>query len=434
MSIFFKTILATCLAAFSIISAQAQSYSFKDNEKKNPERYLSGAVPEVDGKVVFSETVQTNHSAAEIIEMIEKWAESKNKTDNKFYNSKTTYNDTLKHELALLINDRLIFTSQALSLDYALITYYLIVEASNNQCAITLKNIKYKYVDFKNPVTADEMISDEVALNKEKTKMYRTYDKFRVTTIDMAENNFDEIEKVLNKEEYDAVKNASKTRRENNIQTAPQTTASIDESATAQTPQVKASVVENAVAVTEPATIPMIPLTPPTTVSTNATVLAAQKTISQFARQKAWAASNYFIVGENIAYVRQVSALSVEEIDGKASIVCYINNDGTMLSQSQIMPSGKFKILYYTPNYGSYNQLVELSRKYANNEAYSDTDISMIEVLLENSKDAFRINHLKIETVPTSTISNQPSIDSMPTIGNYIKTDKCVVITGSIVD
>jgi len=421
MSTFSKTILTICVFLSSIIVLQAQN---KDDDK-----YLAGAVPEIDGKVVFSESIQTQHSIDQITELIEQWAKSKNETGDKFYNNKIIYNDAQKHEIALLVEDRLIFSNTALSLDYAMINYYLIFEIKNNLCDVTIKGIKYKYSDNKEMLSADEMISDKAALNKEKTKMYRVNDKFRKKTVDMADNIFDEIEKYLNKEEYDAVENASKSRRGNNIPTAVAEKPVVkDKEIAVEQSDAKFDSKTNVETIETVATVSQNKSDNKTTMSPTETALIA------LTKQKSFAMSNFFIVGESVAYVRQLSAISTNDAKGKTSIICYIDNDGTVLQQSQIMPSGKFKILYYTPDSNSYNKLADLSKKYAKGESYSDTDIAMIEVFVENSNDAFRINHLKIETVSTNNISSNSTIGGLPSVGKFIKTNKTVVITGSLID
>ena len=447
MSTLSKTILSVCLLFSSLMMLQAQ------NEDQN---YLAGAVPEVDGKVTFSETIQTKHNSDQIYQIIEKWAEDQRQVKDKFYDYKIIYNDTLKHELAMLISERLIFSSSALSLDYTVATYYLIFEIANNECDVVIKGIKYKYADNKDMITADEMISDRAALNKEKTKMYREHNKFRIATVNMADDTFEQLEQALNKDEYDAIKINSRTRR--NIGKSNNTSnntvrnngsfsaAEAEDLATvltaSETSSAKANTIEvvNLPATKDTPTIEEVSTIVEETGQLQAapikdkTVLNTELEIAKLAQQKAFALNNFFIVGENMAYVRQVSALSVEFIDGKASIVCYLDNDGTILQQSQIMPSGKFKIMYYTPNSNSYNKLAELSKKYAKGEPYSDADITMIEVLVENANDAFRCNRLKIETISTNSISSKPTIENMPAVGKFIKTNKTVVITGNLID
>ena len=427
MSTYSKLILSVCFLFVSMVSLQAQ------NKDKDLEKYLADVVTQVDGKVVFSETIQSNYTQDQIQQLLEQWAEDRKNEEDSHFVGRVLYSDLSKHEMVMQIEDRLVFSSNAFSLDYAMVSYYLIFQIENQNCTVTIKNIRYKYSTEKEIMTAENTITDEVALNKQKTKLNRFYNKFRIATIDMVEDIFDQIDQCLNKDKYDAVADAAKSRRSSNTSAAT----------VAKTPVVEEALpVAVPIAVAVPTVVTNNTTTTPTTTpvqepiavvaTENKVLLPIESNILALSKEKAFAQTNFFLIGENVAYVRQLSAISATIIDGKQSVVCYANNDGAVLPKGQIMPTSKFKILYYTSNNVSYAKLAELSKKYEKGEAYSDNDITLIQLLLENSKDILVCDHLKIETQPTSAVSSNPTIEGMPSVGKLIKTSNSVVIKGTI--
>lgn len=385
MSTYSKIILGICFLFTLIVPVQSQ------NKNKDLSKYLEGAVPEVEGKVIFTETIQTDHPVAEMRQLIQQWAKDKeDEEENSRFKSRIIYDDTIKNDLVLQVDDRLIFSSNALSLDFAMVSYSLFFKLENQKCIVTIKNIKYKYSDEKG-LTAENMISDDVALNKQKNKLNRTYNKFRIATVNMVDNVFDGLEQYFNREKYDAIKDSSKSRRTNNTTiVAPVTEAP----PAVITPVVVEPKTDTPVAITQPTTVSATNTSVDTT-SKNEILLTSEAIVNKLSKEKDFSESNFFLIGEDVAYVKQLSSIVLEMLDNKASITCYSNNDGIILSQ--VMPSSKFKILYYKPKSGSYSKLVELSKKYAQGSAYTDYDITLIQVLLENSIDAIKCNHLKIE-------------------------------------
>lgn len=152
-------------------------------------KYLAGAVPEVDGKVVFSKTYSFPGVAQDAIyERIYPWLESRMKSNEN--NSRIVYEEKEKGQIVASGEEYLVFTSNALSLDRATINYQVIINCKPEQCQISLERIRYEYQE-KEKYTAEEQITDGVALNKDKTKIHRGYKKFREKTVDFADELFD---------------------------------------------------------------------------------------------------------------------------------------------------------------------------------------------------------------------------------------------------
>lgn len=162
------------------------------------EKYLTGAVPEENGKVVFSKRITVSSlSQDQLYDILLNWAHGRFNNND----SRVVYENKEKGEIAVLGEDYLVFQDNALSLDRSLMSYQMIIRCSEHICDLSLQNIRYEYnVSHKREpdrYTAEEWISDKNALNK--GKLIRLNSKFRIATIDYVTNLFDEAESVLGK-------------------------------------------------------------------------------------------------------------------------------------------------------------------------------------------------------------------------------------------
>lgn len=164
-------------------------------------RYLKGAVPEIDGKVVFSKSISVNNSLSDdkLFDLLNDWA-MKNYSGEETKANRVVLSDSQKKNIACLGEKALVFKSSALSLDRAFMSYQLIIEVENHTSRVSLRNIKFLYNDGNKQelFSAEDMITDKVALNKQGSKLNRYYDKFRIHTIDSIGGLFNSIEKYLN--------------------------------------------------------------------------------------------------------------------------------------------------------------------------------------------------------------------------------------------
>lgn len=182
-----KYILLFLFVCFSLF-AQAQVET----------KYSFGAVPEVDGKVAFSRTINVENgiSSENLFGLMEKWVENNyNKNDGS--KNRVLLVNPEKGNIACLGEKVLVFKRSALSLDQAIMTYQLILNVEQDKCVATVRSIKYDYASDKNLSSAEEMITDKVAL-KSDGKMHRSYDKFRIFTIDSISSIFNSIDVYLN--------------------------------------------------------------------------------------------------------------------------------------------------------------------------------------------------------------------------------------------
>lgn len=164
-------------------------------------RYLKGAVPEIDGKVVFSKSISVSNSVSDdkLFDLMSDWA-MKNYSGEGTETNRIVLSDPQKKNIACLGEKALVFKSTALSLDRTFMSYQLIIEVENHTSKVSLRNIKFLYNDGNKErlFPAEDMITDKVALNKQGSKLNRYYDKFRIHTIDSIGILFNSIEAHLN--------------------------------------------------------------------------------------------------------------------------------------------------------------------------------------------------------------------------------------------
>lgn len=171
-----------------------------DNNKDDDDsRYLAGAVPVVDGKVVFSKEFSIpGMSQDEIYERMLKWMTGLLKENKN--NSRVVYADKASGTLAGVGEQWIVFSSSALSLDRTLINYQITVNCQPSKCVMEIEKIRYTYRE-KEKYTAEEWITDKYALNKAGTKLVRGLAKWRRKTVDFADNLFKGAAQALGEKE-----------------------------------------------------------------------------------------------------------------------------------------------------------------------------------------------------------------------------------------
>ncbi|MBQ8502183.1 MAG: DUF4468 domain-containing protein [Bacteroides sp.] len=151
-----------------------------DNEDS---RYLAGAVPEVDGKVVFTKEFSVPGMSQEAIyDRLKEWLNVRlQKNEN---NSRVVLADKAKGQIVAMGDEWIIFSSTALSLDRTRITYQATVTCQPEKCVLQIGKIRYIYREGQERYSAEEWITDKYALNKAKTKLVRGLAKWRRKTVD----------------------------------------------------------------------------------------------------------------------------------------------------------------------------------------------------------------------------------------------------------
>lgn len=154
-------------------------------------KYLAGAVPMEDGKVVFTKEFEDlSLSKDEIFSRMLDWA-------NGFFNdesNRVVYSDRAKGDIASIGKANLVFQNTTFSLDRSDMNYRVTMECENQKCKLKVSGIRYDYnVSYQREpekYVAEEWIIDKYCLNKNKTKLNRGNGKFRRKTIDFIDEMF----------------------------------------------------------------------------------------------------------------------------------------------------------------------------------------------------------------------------------------------------
>lgn len=166
-----------CLCLPAVLHAQG-----KDDSK-----YLAGAVPEVDGKVVFTKEFSIpGMSQDEIYERLLNWMDARlEKNEN---TSRVVFSDKGKGQIVGVGDEWIVFSSTALSLDRTQILYQLTITCQPEKSILEVEKIRFNYREGKEKYNAEEWIVDKYALNKTKTKLVRGLAKWRRKTVDFVDD------------------------------------------------------------------------------------------------------------------------------------------------------------------------------------------------------------------------------------------------------
>lgn len=172
----------------------------KEKTKTDP-KYLRGAVPEVDGKVQWELNVDVpGKTAQEIYDIMYKCLNDLTKSEGQLEGSCITLVNKQENTIVASVREWLTFTSNFMSLDRAKFHYTLIANCTDGHMKMTMERISYRYNETKNEptiYTAEEMITDDKAVNKKNTKLYPGSSRFRRKTIDRKDMLFDTIRNIL---------------------------------------------------------------------------------------------------------------------------------------------------------------------------------------------------------------------------------------------
>lgn len=162
-------------------------------------KYLKGAVPEVNGQVVFSKHINVpGKTASQIYDIMLQYMQRLTKTSNQI-ESRISTSDAQKHEIVGIYQEWLVFKNTALSLDRTRFFYALRAQCSDGAVDIEMMRIRYLYEEERTPqrMTAEEWITDKESVNKKNTKLLPMSGKFRRKTIDRKDFLFNKFESLL---------------------------------------------------------------------------------------------------------------------------------------------------------------------------------------------------------------------------------------------
>lgn len=200
-----KRILIALMMALPI-AAIAQDNTWERTEttaSANPDaKYLEGAVPVVDGRVVFQTTIQApGKTAQQIYDLLHQDMLTMTKEANQLEQTRLTVEDADNHQVVGNFQEWLVFKNKPLNLDRTRLLYNLIADCRDGEATVKLTRIVYIYDEERDMTTyrAEEWITDRYGLNKKKTKLARVSGKFRRKTIDRKDYIFNRFTQLLQK-------------------------------------------------------------------------------------------------------------------------------------------------------------------------------------------------------------------------------------------
>ena len=183
--------LTQVLVALFCLCMPALLHAQRDDSK-----YLAGAVPEADGKVVFTKDFSIpGMSQDTIYSRLLKWMDTRlAKNEN---TSRVVYSDRGKGQIVGMGDEWIVFSSTALSLDRTKILYQLTLTCQPEKCTLEVEKIRFSYREGKEKYTAEEWITDKEAINENRTRLQPLTGKVRCTTIDRKNELFAAFERAM---------------------------------------------------------------------------------------------------------------------------------------------------------------------------------------------------------------------------------------------
>lgn len=166
------------------------------------QKYLAGAVPEVDGKVEWTLEVDIpGKDAQQIYDAMLKYMMALTKESNQLPGSQVSLVNKQHHIIVTSVNEWLVFAKKLLIMDRTKFRYTLITTCTDGHVQVIMKHITYKYEEDRDPknsfIRAEEWITDKYAMNKKGTRLYPVTAKFRRKTIDRKDYLFENIMETL---------------------------------------------------------------------------------------------------------------------------------------------------------------------------------------------------------------------------------------------
>ena len=165
-------------------------------EKKDDSKYLAGAVPEVNGQVLFQQTFAVkDKNKQEIYTVMRDFIRQMTKEEIQMQGTKMVMEDSVEGTVVGRFGEWMTLKKKPLVWDRTRFRYLLTAECSDGKCHMTLTQISYYYEEDNDGYNgrtyrAEEWINDANALNKAKTKLLWGSAKFRRKTVDRVEEIF----------------------------------------------------------------------------------------------------------------------------------------------------------------------------------------------------------------------------------------------------
>jgi colicin import membrane protein len=199
-----KRILIALLALLPLaVAAQDNTWEQPQPGTAADLKYLAGAVPEVDGRVVFETTINCpGKTRRQIYDQVLAEMKRLTKEPGQIEQSRIVLEDEQEYkQIAASYQEWLVFKNKPLVLDRTRLFYHLVADIDDGKLTLKMTRIYYLYDEERTPQTyqAEEWITDRYGLNKKKTKLARVSGKFRRKTIDRKDYLFNRFSQLLNK-------------------------------------------------------------------------------------------------------------------------------------------------------------------------------------------------------------------------------------------
>ncbi len=168
---------------------------------QDAEKYLAGAVPVVDGRVIFTREIGYSGQKSETVyKAVYEWLENR-LSENSNEMSRIVFTDQPQGTIVGQAEEYLVFKASALSLDRAQVFYRITMLVTEDQIKMEVSHIRYEYNTGNKreaeKYVAENWITDDKALNKAKNKLAFNTGKFRSATIDLVEGLAGSLENSL---------------------------------------------------------------------------------------------------------------------------------------------------------------------------------------------------------------------------------------------
>ena len=170
-------------------------------ENEEDEKYLEGSVPLVNGNIEWEKTFETANSPDDNYQRMMRLFAAMTKEKSQLPSSNVALVNESERTIVAHFEEWLVFASNFISIDRTKFIYNIIATCQGNTVNVRLFRISYRYEEertTKSLIKAEEWITDDVCLNKKKTKLNRISGKFRRKTIDRKDEIFKNIEQTLN--------------------------------------------------------------------------------------------------------------------------------------------------------------------------------------------------------------------------------------------
>ena len=183
-------IMALTLGLTTTMQAQITAPAETVSEGKLDAKYLAPIPQDEKGMVYLERTVTLPEgtNTEETFAKLGEWLDRCMK-DERIHMAQKMDPDQPNSYLTT-VNQEMVFSKSLLALDKAECCYLLHASVSGNVITLKMSHISYRYNgdNEKRKMLrrhAEDYIADKVALNKHRDKIYRSYRKFRVKTIDL---------------------------------------------------------------------------------------------------------------------------------------------------------------------------------------------------------------------------------------------------------